>query len=78
MRFENDTLWGCPDMRKRHTHKLARNANVGSEDNPLSGYPLFVSESACGVGVVKADNPAFRVLSTEEIDEHLTAISERD
>ncbi|PPD97415.1 hypothetical protein GOBAR_DD05565 [Gossypium barbadense] len=30
------------------------------------------------VGVVKADNPAFRVLSTEEIDEHLTAISERD
>ncbi|XP_039016887.1 proteasome subunit alpha type-6-like isoform X1 [Hibiscus syriacus] len=30
------------------------------------------------VGVVKADNPVFRVLLTEEIDEHLTAISERD
>ncbi|KAJ7540505.1 hypothetical protein O6H91_10G018800 [Diphasiastrum complanatum] len=30
------------------------------------------------VGVVKAEDPAFRVLSTEEIDEHLTAISERD
>lgn len=30
------------------------------------------------VGVVRTDNPAFRVLSTEEIDEHLTAISERD
>ncbi|CAN1290803.1 Proteasome subunit alpha type-6 [Linum perenne] len=30
------------------------------------------------VGVVRADNPVFRVLSTEEIDEHLTAISERD
>ncbi|MBA0844984.1 hypothetical protein Goarm_022834 [Gossypium armourianum] len=30
------------------------------------------------VGVVKADNPVFRVMSTEEIDEHLTAISERD
>uniref|UniRef100_A0A803QRJ2 Proteasome subunit alpha type n=1 Tax=Cannabis sativa TaxID=3483 RepID=A0A803QRJ2_CANSA len=30
------------------------------------------------VGVVKQDNPVFRVLSTEEIDEHLTAISERD
>ncbi|XP_027355508.1 proteasome subunit alpha type-6-like [Abrus precatorius] len=30
------------------------------------------------VGVVRKDNPEFRVLSTEEIDEHLTAISERD
>ncbi|XP_042517904.1 proteasome subunit alpha type-6 [Macadamia integrifolia] len=30
------------------------------------------------VGVVKKDHPIFRVLSTEEIDEHLTAISERD
>ncbi|RVW52142.1 Proteasome subunit alpha type-6 [Vitis vinifera] len=30
------------------------------------------------VGVVRTDSPAFRVLSTEEIDEHLTAISERD
>ncbi|CAL9100227.1 unnamed protein product [Musa textilis] len=30
------------------------------------------------VGVVRKDDPAFRVLSTEEIDEHLTAISERD
>ncbi|XP_058108645.1 proteasome subunit alpha type-6 [Magnolia sinica] len=30
------------------------------------------------VGVVRADNPVFRVLLTEEIDEHLTAISERD
>ncbi|KAF6136713.1 hypothetical protein GIB67_018716 [Kingdonia uniflora] len=30
------------------------------------------------VGIVRKDNPAFRVLSTEEIDEHLTAISERD
>ncbi|XP_024363225.1 proteasome subunit alpha type-6 [Physcomitrium patens] len=30
------------------------------------------------VGVVRAGKPEFRVLSTEEIDEHLTAISERD
>ncbi|KVI05854.1 Proteasome, alpha-subunit, N-terminal domain-containing protein [Cynara cardunculus var. scolymus] len=30
------------------------------------------------VGVVRRDNPAFRVLTMEEIDEHLTAISERD
>nr|AFK41141.1 unknown [Medicago truncatula] len=30
------------------------------------------------VGVVQKDKPEFRVLSTEEIDEHLTAISERD
>jgi len=30
------------------------------------------------VGVVRKDNPEFRVLTTEEIDEHLTAISERD
>jgi len=30
------------------------------------------------VGVVKQDDPVFKVLSTEEIDEHLTAISERD
>ncbi|KAM7471878.1 hypothetical protein LguiA_010061 [Lonicera macranthoides] len=30
------------------------------------------------VGVVRKENPVFRVLSTEEIDEHLTAISERD
>ncbi|CAN6460120.1 unnamed protein product [Victoria cruziana] len=30
------------------------------------------------VGVVRKENPIFRVLSTEEIDEHLTAISERD
>lgn len=30
------------------------------------------------VGVVQKENPKFRVLSTEEVDEHLTAISERD
>ncbi|URE11435.1 hypothetical protein MUK42_23497 [Musa troglodytarum] len=30
------------------------------------------------VGVVRKEDPVFRVLSTEEIDEHLTAISERD
>ncbi|PNX56189.1 hypothetical protein L195_g058085, partial [Trifolium pratense] len=30
------------------------------------------------VGVVQNDKPEFRVLTTEEIDEHLTAISERD
>ncbi|KAI7745276.1 hypothetical protein M8C21_017338 [Ambrosia artemisiifolia] len=30
------------------------------------------------VGVVRKENPVFHVLSTEEIDEHLTAISERD
>lgn len=30
------------------------------------------------VGVVKTDDSVFRVLTTEEIDEHLTAISERD
>ncbi|KAG6769898.1 hypothetical protein POTOM_025564 [Populus tomentosa] len=30
------------------------------------------------VGVVRTDNRVFRVLPTEEIDEHLTAISERD
>eukprot|EP00250_Pteridium_aquilinum_P017987 c23885_g1_i2 orf=555-1445(-) len=30
------------------------------------------------VGVVRATDPLFRILSTEEIDEHLTAISERD
>ncbi|KAL0885170.1 hypothetical protein Bca101_009152 [Brassica carinata] len=30
------------------------------------------------VGVVRADNPIFRCLETEEIEEHLTAISERD
>ncbi|KAI3982466.1 hypothetical protein MKX01_006597 [Papaver californicum] len=30
------------------------------------------------VGVVRKENTEFRVLTTEEIDEHLTAISERD
>ncbi|RWW21462.1 hypothetical protein GW17_00014386 [Ensete ventricosum] len=30
------------------------------------------------VGVVRKEDPVFRVLSTVEIDEHLTAISERD
>ncbi|KAK8948298.1 Proteasome subunit alpha type-6 [Platanthera guangdongensis] len=30
------------------------------------------------VGVVRKDEPVFKVLSTEEIDEHLTTISERD
>ncbi|KAK2355181.1 Polyamine N-acetyltransferase 1 [Trifolium repens] len=30
------------------------------------------------VGVVQMDNPEFRILSTEEVDEHLTSISERD
>ncbi|XP_042382580.1 proteasome subunit alpha type-6-like [Zingiber officinale] len=30
------------------------------------------------VGVVRTEDPTFRVLSTEEIEEHLTAISERD
>jgi hypothetical protein len=32
----------------------------------------------CQVGVVRTGDRIFRVLSTEEIDEHLTAISERD
>ncbi|XP_058079224.1 proteasome subunit alpha type-6-like [Magnolia sinica] len=30
------------------------------------------------VGVVRTEHPVFRLLSMEEIDEHLTAISERD
>lgn len=30
------------------------------------------------VGVVRKEDQLFKVLSTEEIDEHLTAISERD
>jgi 20S proteasome subunit alpha 1 len=30
------------------------------------------------VGVVQMDNPEFRILSTEEVDEHLTLISERN
>ncbi|KAG9130523.1 hypothetical protein Leryth_025244 [Lithospermum erythrorhizon] len=30
------------------------------------------------VGVVSKENPVFRILTTEEIEEHLTAISERD
>lgn len=30
------------------------------------------------VGVVRKEDTVFRVLATEEIDEHLTAISERD
>ncbi|XP_038899956.1 proteasome subunit alpha type-6-like [Benincasa hispida] len=30
------------------------------------------------VGVVRSGNPIFRVLTTEEVDEHLIAISERD
>ncbi|XP_020587386.1 proteasome subunit alpha type-6 [Phalaenopsis equestris] len=30
------------------------------------------------VGIVRKDDPIFKVLSVEEIDEHLTAISERD
>ncbi|GKB96653.1 hypothetical protein Tco_0982790 [Tanacetum coccineum] len=30
------------------------------------------------VGVVRCDNPAFQVLMLEEIDEHLTTISECD
>lgn len=30
------------------------------------------------VGIVRTEDPAFRVLTTQEIDEHLTAISERD
>jgi hypothetical protein len=39
---------------------------------------LTVSVQFLQVGVVRTDNLVFRVLSTEEIDEHLTAISERD
>ncbi|EFJ07155.1 hypothetical protein SELMODRAFT_272088 [Selaginella moellendorffii] len=30
------------------------------------------------VGIVRATDPKFQIMSTEEIDEHLTAISERD
>lgn len=30
------------------------------------------------VGVVRSDDQVFQALLTEEIDEHLTAISERD
>ncbi|XP_024363105.1 proteasome subunit alpha type-6 isoform X2 [Physcomitrium patens] len=40
--------------------------------------PQFSYEETVQVGVVRASKPEFRVLTTEEIDEHLTAISERD
>lgn len=38
----------------------------------------IMSSGLWQVGVVRKEDPVFRVLTTEEIDEHLTAISERD
>lgn len=39
---------------------------------------MMKHDNVSQVGVVRSDDPVFRALSTEEIDEHLTAISERD
>lgn len=41
-------------------------------------YCCCIKSCLCQVGVVMKEDPVFKVLSTEEIDEHLTAISERD
>lgn len=41
-------------------------------------FHIVISYGPLQVGVVKKEDPIFRVLTTEEIDEHLTAISERD
>lgn len=45
---------------------------------PISWKRIMNRSDVFQVGVVRSDNPMFRALSTEEIDEHLTAISERD
>lgn len=39
---------------------------------------IIISSGFWQVGVVRKEDPIFKVLTTEEIDEHLTAISERD
>lgn len=44
----------------------------------VSLLEYIISSGLWQVGVVRSEDPSFRVLSTEEIDEHLTAISERD
>lgn len=48
-----------------------------SGDSAYTGF-WWNCSFECQVGVVSAGKPEIRVLTTEEIDEHLTAISERD
>ncbi|KVH97938.1 Proteasome, alpha-subunit, N-terminal domain-containing protein [Cynara cardunculus var. scolymus] len=47
-------------------------------EKKMKNDPEFSYEETVQVGVVRKENPVFHVLSTEEIDEHLTAVSERD
>nr|GEU74521.1 proteasome subunit alpha type-6 [Tanacetum cinerariifolium] len=47
------------------------------KNDPDFSYDETVQVHEIEVGVVRRDNPAFQVLTLEEIDEHLTAISER-
>ncbi|PIN01553.1 20S proteasome, regulatory subunit alpha type PSMA6/SCL1 [Handroanthus impetiginosus] len=47
-------------------------------EKKMKNDPAFSYEETVQVGVVRKEDPVFKVLSTEEIDEHLTAISERD
>ena len=45
----------------------------------MTGYKLLLSDLVLQVGLVsQADGGTFRILADEEVEEHLTAISERD
>ncbi|KAF4399369.1 hypothetical protein G4B88_022452 [Cannabis sativa] len=56
--------------------KMKNNPDFTYEESIQAMAVKDFKASEIEVGVVKQDNPVFRVLSTEEIDEHLTAISE--
>ncbi|XP_039033457.1 proteasome subunit alpha type-6-like isoform X3 [Hibiscus syriacus] len=76
-------LYKCDPAGHFYGHKATSAGSKEQEainflEKKMKNDPAFTYEETVQVGVVKADNPVFQVLSTEEIDEHLTAISERD
>ncbi|XP_039031504.1 proteasome subunit alpha type-6-like isoform X2 [Hibiscus syriacus] len=76
-------LYKCDPAGHFYGHKATSAGSKEQEainflEKKMKNDPAFTYEETVQVGVVKADDPVFQVLSTEEIDEHLTAISERD
>ncbi|XP_039025838.1 proteasome subunit alpha type-6-like [Hibiscus syriacus] len=75
-------LYKCDPAGHFYGHKatsagLKEQEAINFLEKKMKNDPAFTYEETVQVGLVKADYPVFRALSTEEIDEHLTAISER-
>ncbi|RZR80943.1 hypothetical protein BHM03_00007063 [Ensete ventricosum] len=81
-------LWSWVLMKRKGLNSLnvtQRGTSLGTRYGAFTAISALQSvlqedfkATEIEVGIVRKDDPAFRVLSTEEIEEHLTAISERD